>query len=145
METEEQNRTAFHSLLLPLPIQTSLVAETSTGLISGHKSRHSCASAPLPALNSMKGHGERSRCQEDQSPTSESWAYSVDHPKFLSEFYFKFIQLGVNFLEVFVSLTHSLNFQVENEWRFKSSDGLGSLAPPSISLLFLYLSLSDPT
>lgn len=86
----------------------------------------------------MKGHGERSRCQQDQSLTSESSAYSVDHPEFLSEFYFKFIQLGVNFLKVLVSLTHSLNFQVENEWRFKSSDGLGSLAPPSICLPFLF-------
>lgn len=32
-------------------------------------------------------------------------------PSSYLEFYFKFIQLGANFLEVLLSLTHSLNFQ----------------------------------
>lgn len=133
-----------HSLWLPLLIKTNLVAETITGLINGQKSRHSCSSAPLPALNPMKGYDERSRCQQDQSPTSESWAYSVDDPEFLSGILFQIHSVRGKFPWRLCSLTHSLNFQVEYEWRFKFSDGLGCLAPPpSISLPFLFLSFSS--
>lgn len=59
------------------------------------------------------------------------------------EFYFKFIQVRGEFPSSPVSLMDSLYFQVENGRCFKSSDGLDSLDPCSISLHFLFLSSSS--